>query len=90
MFFHIGSLASLATITQFEKATGAILNKNKTKIFGLGKWANRDQWPITWLKVETENFFTLGVYMYIMSLSRAKRETLYERTFGYHSTSFVC
>ena len=40
----------------------AILNKNKTKIFGLGKWANREQWPIAWLKVEVENFFTLGVY----------------------------
>ena len=50
-------------ISYFEKATGAILNRNdKTKIFGLGKWANREQWPISWLKVEKQYFLTLGVY----------------------------
>ena len=50
-------------VSHFEKATGAILNRNnKTKVFGLGKWKNREQWPIPWLKVETNYFFTLGVY----------------------------
>ena len=50
-------------ISQFEHATGAILNKNnKTKIFGIGKWENRDKWPIPWLNVEKVYFFTLGVY----------------------------
>ena len=50
-------------ITQFELATGAILNRNnKTKIFGTGKWKNRDQWPLAWIKVETEYFFTLGIF----------------------------
>ena len=50
-------------VSHFEKATGAILNcNNKTKVFGLGKWKNREQWPIPWLKVETNYFFTLGVY----------------------------
>ena len=50
-------------ILNFEHATGATLNRNnKTKIFGLGKWKNREHWPIAWLKVDTEYFFTLGVY----------------------------
>ena len=30
-------------VTCFEQATGAVLNKNKTKIFGMGKWRNRNQ-----------------------------------------------
>ena len=49
-------------ISKFENATGANLNKNKTKIFGIGKWHNRDQWPVPWLKVEKQYFHTLGVY----------------------------
>ena len=50
-------------VSYFEKATGAILNRNnKTKVFGLGKWRNKEQWPIPWLKVETNYFLTLGVY----------------------------
>ena len=50
-------------IAKFEKATGAILNRNnKTKIFGTGKWKERKQWPLAWLKIETDNFFTLGIY----------------------------
>ena len=53
----------VSIVSLFEKATGAILNRNnKTKIFGLGKWNNRQQWPISWLKVETHSFLTLGVY----------------------------
>ena len=35
---------------------------NKTNIFGHGKWNNRDQWPLSWLKVETQYFYTLGIY----------------------------
>ena len=50
-------------ILQFEQATGAILNRNnKTKIYGLGKWKDKENWPITWIKVEREYFYTLGVY----------------------------
>ena len=50
-------------VSLFENATGAILNRNnKTKIFGTGKWGSREQWPITWLKVERQYFYTLGVY----------------------------
>ena len=61
-------------ISQFELATGAILNRNnKTKIFGTGKWNNRDQWPLAWIKVESEYFFTLGIYhsnIYTSSVSK--------------------
>ena len=50
-------------ISLFEKATGAVLNRNnKTKIFGTGKWRNRDRWPLSWLKVESQYLFTLGMY----------------------------
>ena len=50
-------------ISSFEKATGAVLNRdNKTKIFGVGKWNGIEDWPLSWLKVETQHFFTLGVY----------------------------
>ena len=50
-------------ISHFEKATGAVLNRNnKTKIYGIGKWKGREQWPLIWLKVETDHFFTLGIY----------------------------
>ena len=50
-------------ILKFEQATGAILNRNnKTKIFGVGKWKNRDQWPLDWLKIEVDHLFTLGIY----------------------------
>ena len=64
----------LKIVTWFEQATGAILNRNnKTKIFGIGKWKERNQWPIVWLKVEQHYFFTLGVYhsnMYTLSVEK--------------------
>ena len=50
-------------IVKFENATGARLNRNhKTKIFGLGQWRNRRQWPLQWLKIEVDFLFTLGIY----------------------------
>ena len=39
-------------IMDFEKATGCKLNKNKTKIFGVGNYKDRDQWPLNWLQTE--------------------------------------
>ena len=58
-----GSLLEVENvIIKFEQATGAILNKDKTKIFGLGKWKDRVQWPLLWLKVESQYFYTLGIY----------------------------
>ena len=48
-------------ITMFEAATGALLNKRKTKIYGIGAWNNKIQWPIPWLTSNTNSFESLGV-----------------------------
>ena len=49
-------------IIKFEDATGARLNRDrKTKIYGLGSWNNRTNWPLSWLKCETGSFKTLGI-----------------------------
>ena len=45
----------------FEKASGALLNKDKRSITGIGKWHGKQDWPVDWLK--TENKLTiLGVF----------------------------
>lgn len=50
-------------IDKFESASGSKLNRNnKTKIFGVGRWKGRQQWPVSWLKVETDFMYTLGIY----------------------------
>ena len=37
----------------FEKMSGAILNRSdKTKLLGLGRWRDRKEWPLRWIKVE--------------------------------------
>jgi len=39
-------------VRDFEAASGAILNRNrKSMIMGLGAWATRTTWPLTWLHV---------------------------------------
>ena len=36
--------------SQFEAMSGAIVNRNrKSAILGLGTWAGRQNWPLTWL-----------------------------------------
>ena len=47
-------------IKKFELATGAMLNKSKTKIYGLGVWNNKIEWPISWLTSNT-SFESLGI-----------------------------
>ena len=40
-----------AIITSFEGYSGAILSRNyKCKVIGFGKWVNKDNWPIPWLR----------------------------------------
>ena len=39
-------IEAMKVIKMFETATGAILNENKTKIFGVGSWNNKVEWPI--------------------------------------------
>ena len=48
-------------IKRFEKATGAILNKGKTKIFGFGSWNNKIEWPIPWIQNSVSSFNSLGI-----------------------------
>ena len=39
----------LATnVFEFESVSGAILSRNKKcKVLGLGKWSEREEWPLT-------------------------------------------
>ena len=48
-------------LTKFEAATGALLNKRKTKIFGIGTWRNKTEWPISWLHGSVNSFESLGI-----------------------------
>ena len=49
-------------ISKFEKAMGCRLNRNKTKIFGVGNWKDKTQWQINEFQIENEYFYTLGIY----------------------------
>ena len=61
-------------ISSFEVATGSRLNRNnKTKIFGLGSWKDRQQWPLDWVKSETDFMCTLGIHHgndYLLTLEK--------------------
>ena len=49
-------------ISLFEKASGSVLNKNKTCIMGVGAWRDRQLWDLHWLK--TVNCIKiLGIYV---------------------------
>ena len=40
---------------KFEDISGAILSRScKSKVMGLGLWRNRNDWPLPWLKVQSE------------------------------------
>merc|ERR1712240_670343 len=48
-------------LSKFEAATGALINKRKTKIYGVGTWKNKIDWPIPWITSCVESFNSLGV-----------------------------
>lgn len=48
-------------VSNFEVATECLLNKSKTKIFGLGPRSGRTTWPLSWLIGYTDSFKTLGI-----------------------------
>ena len=52
-----------ATVTTFERFSGAILSRNrKCKVLGLGKWSTREDWPLTWLQcVDSVKMFGIFV-----------------------------
>ena len=54
-------IEAMKVIKMFETAAGAILNENKTKIFGVGSWNNKVDWPIPWIQSSITSFKSLGI-----------------------------
>ena len=52
---------ALKLVKLFETATGASLNINKTKIFGIGLWKGRSKWPIANVHIQTDSMSALGI-----------------------------
>ena len=50
-------------ISLFENASGALLNRDKSSITGVGKWHGKNDWPFDWLKIE-HNLKILGIFHY--------------------------
>lgn len=48
-------------ISNFEKASNSKINLKKTKLYGLGEWKDRVNYPINGMKVEIDHFSTLGI-----------------------------
>ena len=48
-------------VKDFAEAAGASLNIKKTKIFGMGTWGGKENWPLDNIKVETRHLYTLGI-----------------------------
>ena len=47
----------------FERYSGAILSRDKKcKVLGLGKWASKQDWPISWLTV-VDSLKIFGIYI---------------------------
>ena len=54
-------LEAMNILYKFEKATGAKLNREKTKIYGIGAWNGRVEWPLPWIKSSTQSIKSLGI-----------------------------
>ena len=48
-------------LKNFELASSIKLNKNKTKLFGMGSWKNRQLWPVQDVNIIHENIKILGI-----------------------------
>ena len=48
-------------LNQFGMASGIQVNTKKTKIFGFGMWKDREDWPISDLKIEKSEIKILGI-----------------------------
>ena len=55
-------LECFVILKKFESASGIKLNKNKTKLFGIGSWKNRQQWLVQGIRVLNGNIKILGIY----------------------------
>ena len=51
-------------VSAFECVSGAILSRNKKcHVLGLGKWTNREHWPIPWLRsVQSVKVFGIHIF----------------------------
>ena len=50
-------------VTEFEAMSGAVLSRNrKCAIMGFGKWKNKRDWPLSYVKCETE-IKIFGIYV---------------------------
>ena len=38
------------TIERYHQCTNSLINLSKTKILGLGKWAQKTRWPVQWIQ----------------------------------------
>ena len=61
-------------IARFERLSGAILNRDtKSKVMGLGRWRNREGWPLPWLstvdKVKVFGFILHPCYQTMLKLN---------------------
>ena len=54
-------IEALKLIRDFETATEASLNLNKTKVFGIDQWKGRITWPIANVHVQTESMPVWGI-----------------------------
>ena len=56
-----GIVECFNVIHDFELATSALLNKSKTSIVGLGKWAGKRDWPVSGLRSLQDSCKILGI-----------------------------
>ena len=47
-------------VESFEDCTNALINRQKTRLLGLGIWKERKQWPFEWL-TSSPNIKVLGI-----------------------------
>ena len=53
----VGSVTEVFNVVEkFEQATGALLNREKTSVMGLGVWEDKNTWPLAWLKSVNERY----------------------------------
>ena len=50
-------------VKDFELATNSKINRNeKSRIYSMGGWKDKRDWPLQWVKQDTTSLFTLGIH----------------------------
>ena len=66
-------------VTGFEKLSGAILSRDmKCRVLGLGKWANKEDWPLQWLKPVRSVSVWYTYYQFIFRNDKSKLAVSFE------------